>query len=129
MNKITFKMLQIIICVILSCSFLQFDSSAYVTKEFRLHQYQGAPSSDNVMSQSFNFFSENIYLNVTLVDFYRSNNEASVYLYSNVGVSTYASTKISGISVPIALGTQVSASATFINYDYRTYYANGTFVS
>ena len=115
--------------VILSCSFLQFDSSAYITKEFRLHQYQGAPSSDNVMSQSFDFVSENTYLNVVMVDFYRSNNEASVYLYSNVGVSTFASTTISTISVPIALGTQVIVSATFVDYDYRTYYANGTFSS
>ncbi len=103
------------------------NADAAMVGEINLHQFQGAPSSDVVMINNFNFYAQQSTTHINIDEFYRSNNTACVVYYVSSGLKGTFETPTTITAGGCAIGTLLNLNFTFKDYDYRTYYTYGSF--
>ena len=120
------KIVSILVMVVL-INALSLNADATVVGEINLHQFQGAPSSDVVMSNNFNFYAQQSTTHIDIDEFYRSNNTASVVYSVSTGLKGSFESPTSFTAGGCAIGTLLNLTFVFTDYDYRTYYTYGSF--
>lgn len=99
-------------------------SAAYID-DICLHKAYGAPSSDVVVKQTWNFTASSSVTKMELTTVNLATSDAYVFLYSNSGITAMMEDPGEVSSSGATVGRSVYASASLNNYSSGSHYAYG----
>lgn len=99
-------------------------SAAYID-DICLHKAYGAPSSDVVVRQTWNFTTASSVTKMELTTVNLATSDAYVYLYSDTGISSIKTSPGTVTTSGVTVGRSAYASASLNNYSSGSHYAYG----
>lgn len=101
------------------------SASAATVGNINLHKVVGAPGSDTVTSQQWNFTTASTTTSMSITSYTKNGSNSYVFLYSSTGVSSLKYSEGSDSAYNVTVGKSAYASATLNDFSSGNHLASG----